>query len=366
MVNARKKKRVAPLLALVYSALVLLVGALGLKYLYHYLDAYERSLPQHVIDDFVNGLREETWLREIREASPLASNGFDSPEAKFTAYYDENWRGKPLGCYKSSALSTEDNPVYIVTVGSNRLYRVVLEKAESAGYGFSYWRIRSKELLFYDSFPGFETYSITIEVPKNDCVYVNGKLLGPSFVTDREFLYTGLKTEQSQFISPPTFVRYRVEGLYEPVSVADSYGPLVGQGEDGTLYRYNTNPDLQKEMEGTARTFFESYLRYASGHKREYYPLLSLALRGSDVYTYVKTSSDAMYWSREMTVDMEYMDFTRFIAWGPDAFTCTVSYRARLTAEGQPESVSENTYDLAFVRAADDAWYCVSLSLIEA
>ena len=131
----RGKKRWRVFLV-IYTLLFLLAGAGGCFVLYRYCEAYERSLPEHVMDDFMASTTQEQWYDYIRSGVELPVSEFEDGEALFDAYYDAAIRGSRFSYWKYMEEYTSQTPVYKVRGGGMDLCLVRLKPRGSNAAGF--------------------------------------------------------------------------------------------------------------------------------------------------------------------------------------------------------------------------------------
>ncbi len=235
----RGKKRWRVFLA-IYTLLFLLAGAGGCFVLYRYCEAYERSLPEHVMDDFMASTTQEQWYDYIRSGVELPVSEFEDGEALFDAYYDAAIRGSRFSYWKYMEEYTSQTPVYKVRGGGMDLCLVRLKPrgSNAAGFGRQLWQVGEiRSILKLDR---LQSVTVEIDAPAGEKVYLNGKLLGEENLTGEKAPVPDLTDLESRFDVLPSYQRYRVENMYGEITVTDEDGaalpPIRENGSDRIRY----------------------------------------------------------------------------------------------------------------------------------
>jgi len=122
---------------------------------------------------------------------------------------------------------------YILSCGETDLLTAHLRYAEGS------W---SADFDRLDSLRG-ATRTLEITVPEDTELTLNGKAVGESYVSRRDVVYPDMTELELRFDAVPHLVSYRVEGIYEPVTLeARREGGLTELYSDGTRWEF-TVPD---------------------------------------------------------------------------------------------------------------------------
>lgn len=456
---ARSKRRWRSFL-LIYSVLFLALGAAGCYFLYQYADAYEKSLPEHVMDKLMADTTEDEWFSYARSGG-AGFTEFEDGSAILSEYIDTALRGREITYRKAAGEYTENTPVYHIRCGGKNLCTVTLAPigSNAAGFGRNLWQLGEIRSSF--TVDGLESVAVEIDAPAGETVFLNGVPVGDQWLTGENVPCPDLTELESRFTVQPSFVRRRVEPLYGDIAVTDSrgrplavsetgekgvvrctasaetlysvtilapesveitiggvrltaadarsadYGILTGleaytaggavprltysfdglyslpevtgsfngreltplMNEKGELLFFQPQDEaLKAAREGVVQNFFNRYISYSSQayEAGRYHALLSLILPGTELYTYVHDSADAMIWASATQVHYDELTFTDFVPAGDNCFTCTIRYKADFAATAWYESYTydlQNAYELAFVRVGD-AWYAAAMSAI--
>ena len=458
--KVRRGKRRWRIFLLVYSVLFLIAGAVGCYVLYRYTGAYEASLPEHVMDEFMATTTGEQWYDYVHDGADFTVSEFEDGEELYLSYYNAAIAGKSLSYWKDLEHYTDMAPVYKVRGGGLDLCLVYLtpKGQDAAGFGRQLWQVDHVQSLL--SVKGLESVAVEIDAPKDAEVCLNGVPLDSSYIAE-EVPAADMTELESRFTQPPSYVRYRVGAMYGDIVVTDSQlrvldpeaeenglvryvlheskdyavtvrapstvtvavnGAALGDGEvtateDGILAGLGdytggagyqtltytvldlrqppevtaTGPEgqaltplvnekgeliffpaqddaLAAEVEGRVQEFFDRYMNYSSqafSYDRQN-ALLSCILQGTELYSYVQNSRDAMIWASATQVSYDELTFGDFARVGDNCFTCTIRYKADFAAQSWYQQYNydmQNAYEVAFVRSGDN-WYAAAMSVV--
>lgn len=216
----------------VYSVLFLLLGAAGCFLLYRYADAYEASIPEHVMDRIMSATSQDEWHDYIRKGVTLPDSPFEDGEAIFEEYYNAAIRDKTLTYWKYMDEYTAKTPVYKVRGGGLDLciVRLVPKGRNAAGFGRQLWQVGDVEsILVLDK---LESVTVEIDAPHGQTVYLNGVAVSEDYLTEDNVPPPDLTPLERRFPDPPTFARYRIENMYGDIEVTDAEGRVLSPNRD--------------------------------------------------------------------------------------------------------------------------------------
>lgn len=234
----RRGRRRWRVFILIYTLLFLAAGAAGCYVLYRYTMSYEASLPEHVMDDFMDSTTEEQWYEYVHDGADFAVSEFEDGEALFRSYYDAAISGKKLTYWKDLEHYSDLAPVYKVRGGGLDLCLVYLSPIgqDAAGFGRQLWQLDHVQSVF--SSKGLESVAVEIDAPHEAEVYLNGMAVGSAYIAE-EVPAADMSDLESRFTQPPTYVRYRVDAMYGEITVADGQGRVLDpEVEEDGLVRY--------------------------------------------------------------------------------------------------------------------------------
>lgn len=221
---------------LIYTVLFLAAGAVGCVVLYRYAEAYEASLPEGVMDDFMASTTPEQWYEYVRRGANLTVSGFEDGEALFQSYYDAAVQGRTMTYWKDMERYSPNAPVYKVRCGGVDLCLVYLVPIgdNAAGFGRQLWQVGQVQSIF--SLDELESVAVEIDAPQGMEVFLNGVALGSNYLVG-DVPAPDLTELESRFPQPPTYVRYRVDAMYGEITVTDAQNRVLSPSteEDGVV-----------------------------------------------------------------------------------------------------------------------------------
>ena len=458
----RKSRRRWRVFLLLWALFLLVVGSVGCFVLYQYLDAYEQSRPEHIMDDLMAATTPEQWYEHALNGFEPELSRFDDPEAIFAAYYDAALANANYTYRKDTANSTEDAPAYVIRAGAVELCRVKLEDVGDAGFGMNLWAAGDTETVF--SLNSLQSMAVEIDAPADEAVFLNGVELGKEYIVDENVPCPNVTELEKRFTQQPSFVRYRVDAMYGTIRVTDSADntltttecdgentvryllpetdfhsvtitapsdvivtiggaqlsaedvtksdagvlekmenytgdgayktvtyqidglytqpeitavdkegnalqPVInGENAEKITFFYQHDEELYEQTHKRVEEFFNNYMRYSQQAFSEgnYYALLGCILEGTELYSYIRDSVDAMYWASATEITYEELTFTDFYGINDSCFTCTVRYKADMAAKAWYESYTyglQNAYQMLFV-CVDGVWYAAAMDAV--
>jgi hypothetical protein len=197
--------------------LVLLAIAGGTRYFYLYLEDYEATLPQYVMDSFIANLSRDTSAYDYLITSASEFESDDDAREAFHALL----AGGRLDYEKILVANWEDAPVYILRSNGEYVGAVSLTALpEPSKFGFSEFTIDKITDLYLPNI------AITASLPAGYTLHVNERELGEDFIIGQ----TQIKHDRFALNDEGTLLyTYQVSGLTkEPRAVAtDKSGSAV-------------------------------------------------------------------------------------------------------------------------------------------
>lgn len=239
---SKKKKRFRRFL-LIYSAVLIALGAVILCVLWRFLKAYEASRPQNVIDAFVASCDDDTWLGHMLPAAAAVDSGFEDGEQIVRSYFDGFCRGNRAAAFEVGASTLGEEPTYRVRAGNAYMCTVTLKKGDPVGFSLNEWEIGSVTSDF--SLYGLTAHDVEISAVSPDEVFLNGISVDASYTVRQDALSGENAVVDNAADHAPQVITYRIDGLYGAVRVEDAAGTVYAPGadSDGDTFRF----DLTRE-----------------------------------------------------------------------------------------------------------------------
>lgn len=243
--DRRRKDRWGAFL-LIWALVLLLLGAGCCFVLYRYLDVYEKTRPEPVVDAYLAQNGTEQLLRTAQSNVQLDVTEFEDPSELYAAYLSTVDTDRPLTYRPSTKESSDQQLVYIVYCGNKEVCTLVLSpEGTSPGFGRHSWAVSEvRSAPITEILPSLH---IAVDALADEKLSLNGRPLTAQFITDSGIEIPDLNRVEAALSPKPCFVRYEVGPLYGEIRVTDGKGSTlspVGDAEDGTL-RYLASAEKQ-------------------------------------------------------------------------------------------------------------------------
>lgn len=236
---------------LVYCIVLIIAVAAALAVFWKYLEAYEFTRPERVMEQFEQMADEKYWQTAIDSAFTVTPTEFETKSALENELCLDLIRNGGMS-YVADEAYTDAAPVYLVSVGGTELCRVYLspQLGGEAGFGLEYMSIDKVELLA--DFINPEPRTLSITAPADATVTVNGITVSESYISSEAPDASCLpELEQN---AAELLRRYDIPGIYGTVEI----GASSADGEVLTAESSDENGAVFALAEGTL-----SYTVYA-------------------------------------------------------------------------------------------------------
>lgn len=225
--------------ALILYALVLLVViAAGLAVLWKYLEAYEFTRPENVMEQFEQMANEQYWETAVTSSFVVSPSEFETESALVDELCLSLLRDGQMS-YVEDEGYTDEAPIYLVSVNGIELCRVYMspQAGGEAGFGLEYMSIDKVELLAEFIAPASRSISIT--APADATVTLNGITVGESYISSEApdaSVLPELEPEAAELLC-----RYDIQGIYGTVEIAATSASgeqleAVSSDRDGAVF----------------------------------------------------------------------------------------------------------------------------------
>lgn len=189
--------------------------------------------PDDVMQSVMDSMDREAWRAEYVRLMPVPVTEFEDAERVTGDIFDAAVGDAPFVFRPVPDSETEETQDYLISAGDADLFLARLT------YDGRYWNTELRGLDAIRALPR----TLTVTVPQDTALTLNGKAVGPEYITDDNVLYEDMSALEMRFSSWPHLVRYTVEGIYEDAELtADREGGLTLLYADGSQWRY-TVPD---------------------------------------------------------------------------------------------------------------------------
>lgn len=310
---------------LLYVVLFVIVAALGLSFFYKFIDNYEKTRPNRVMESFLSSLDDEQIER--------MSSGF---VAGLNAEFCDIDSVKALVAdrvanatfVKKMAECTDTKTVYILRDEDGEFGRVELTLGENTFHGLlANWQPTAGELDFSDCLSELE-----LTVPSGYSVELNGVPLNESYMADDSVEYELLEEFYEDF-DLPHMVKYHVDGLIgDPeVTVKDEAGNTLDETQLTEDYYLDNCTDAEKtRLDAFIEPYINAYVTFTSGANHmagvNYNNLAPMIEAGSDLQFRVQQAIGAMGFASSRGDEIKAITVNKYCALGNGYYLCDVTY----------------------------------------
>lgn len=196
----------------IYISIFAVLAISVLTFLWFFMAAYEKSLPENALTAYTS----DGGAFLLKEAA--AQSGEDTEKLDYL--YSLKLDGKTITCRKKTGEYSVAAPVYSVCVGGEAYFTLELEKGKSLGFGMNEWVVKS--LTADEAYFVTEVHTLSVVVPSNAVVTVNGQKLGGEYIVRQNIAYSEINP-YDKADSSLVCTKYAVAEIFTPPSVSVEY-----------------------------------------------------------------------------------------------------------------------------------------------
>ncbi len=251
---------------LIWAGVLLVLGAVLCVVLYRFLDVYEQTRPEAVMEEMLAGTSTEDFLSMAKENVNFELTEFESPQELYEEYTEQIDTGKTLSYRilregenagqnrpelsdltggQAGAGSSDDEQIYIVRSGAYNICNVRLEEyGDEVGFGRRKWRVASVEAADLRNILPSVNVEIEYLPGEENNFTLNGITVPEKYRTEQGVEIPDLNEIEKNRENPPTFDKAVIGPIYSDVVVADADGKVLPceKEEDGVLLFVSSFP----------------------------------------------------------------------------------------------------------------------------
>lgn len=329
MAKIEKKKRhwIFPIALLIYAVLFLGATAYGLDQLWNYMDAYEQSRPHIALDAYMEKLSPDYVCDASSDLIAQIDHHIQSKENCRQIIREALSGGFTYA--KKTGECTENRQVYVLRSGDQVIGTMEMERSGDTVHGFTAWVVTrdSFDLSFLLTEP------ITVTVPSDYPVYINGSLLGQEYITEHNIQYAELAEFYKDY-SLPYMVAYEAGPfLGEPqLTVTDPETNEVTLNEPAgpSAFLNNCTENETTRLDTIVDAYIRSYVDFTSctgnDSKANYHQLAQYMVPNGDLSKRMYAALDGLYWVSDRGAVLSAIDIHHYINIGGGRYMCDVTY----------------------------------------
>ena len=311
----------------IYAVVFLAVVGAGLTYLWNFMDAYEQSRPLNAVKAYVSGVTEEDFFSGSEELFGKLDTNIQSREEACRVIL-ASVTGE-LNYAKKSSESTEYRQVYVLRSGKQVIGQFAITAGEEDKFGFRKWTVTEKSFDF--SYLLGEQISMT--VPEEYTVCVNGTVLDESYITASGIEYSALEEFYDDY-DLPEMVTYTADHFLGNLSMEalDASGNAVSITEDMDMNSLLPGCDqsIYERITGFSKDFLYHYVVFTSSSSGSisynYVQVTKYLIPNGDLAKRLATAIDGLQYAQSWGDTIKEITVNRVVDLGGCRYMCDVTY----------------------------------------
>lgn len=310
---------------ILYVLMFILVAALGLTFFYNFLENYENTRPNRVIESFVSSLSDEQ-IGEMASGFVAKLNPEFCDMDSIRSFMADKVANASYA--KKMAECTDTRTVYALKDEKNVIGTVELTLGENTFHGLlANWQPTAGELDF-SAYLG----ELDVTVPADYTVEYNGTVLGEDFVSDSSVEYELLKEFYEDF-DLPHLVTYHADGFIGDgnVTVRDASGNVLDESQLNEDYFTDNCSDAEKaELDEFIDPYIDAYVTYTSGANHlngiNYHNLVAMVVPESELKFRIEQAIGGLGFASSRGDEIKGITVNKYTNVGGGMYLCDVTY----------------------------------------
>lgn len=322
------------------------------------LRRYESGLPEHYMNEIISAVEKgdlkELHLTTADDISIEDPSLFVSAD-QISQFIKEKSEAEPLSYVKVNAESTENENVYIIRSGEEKLLKVYLDRNEKNGKTENGWHEAKTQMAA----EGLQIKDLTIQIPTSASLEIDQRPVDRGMITEAgnqirllsNLINAGIIGDQ------PTVDTYVVRGIFAnpEIVMIDEYGNRSVCSEADGVYTGGFVADEGFSAEQIARVLgmFEPYAKYFSGDAGKE-ALSAVMLDHSPAYNSA-TSADVSWMQAHDGISLSGQTVENIRKYSDQCYSCDISFREDILQGG----TSVRTWDtnMTWILVFDGNYY---------
>lgn len=246
----------------IYALVFALIASAGLWLLWDFMEAYEASRPLNTIRSYVESVTPEDLCDGSEDLLKQLDSNLQTREEACQVIRQSV--AQEFSYAKKSSESSEFRQVYVLRSGRQVIGSFTISAGEEDQYGLRVWELTEKSF----DFSHLLGQSVSVTVPSDFTVSVNGNALDGSYITETDIPYQVLEEFSGEF-PLPSMVTYSAEGFLGEASltVADRNGNPVEITEETNygLLLPECSDEEKVAMDELTEQFLKRYVAFTGG-----------------------------------------------------------------------------------------------------
>lgn len=329
MAKRRRKDRFT-LHLLVYALILMAICGVLLLVFHHYIDAYEASRPQIVVDAYGAALKDLPV--SAREAISRIEADPEDGEADLLWAEDLVREATLVKDYVNS-VDNEKLVYRLRAADGHAIGSVTFAVTGKGSYGMPVWEKTEEDF-------DFSAYCKTLEVtvPADYTVYLGSRALGDDCVTERELPYAALEECYLHYEGLPTMLHYKTPPFLgeRELRVVDAQGRERSAEElTEAVFLDNASPELRERAETFLSKMIPAYVLFSAdiqGRAKDYFnPLMNYVIYNSQLHTRMLQALENAGWGKTQSLKVTDIRLNFVTDLGEGRYLADVTYDSDVT-----------------------------------
>ena len=337
----------------VWTIALLVITFFGLDFIWKFLPAYESGRPNYGIESYMEMLTPEYICNKSEDLIARIDHNVQSEESCRKAIMDAV--SDKITYVKILSETTDDKIVYQLRSGATVIGRAEMTTVGEPVYGYSPWQVTFDR--FDLSFLVADNVSVT--VPSNFQVYVNGNRLSEAYITESDIRYD-LPAEYYELFDMPTMVTYEAGPFLTEatLTVSDPDGNPVVIDEDTDMNSFlpSCSDAELAQISELANDYIHDYVAFVSVANSDtsgnFQRLKEHVIPGGELEQRFRAAIDGLYWVSDRHASVGDIDIAYQMEIEEGRYLCDVTYVIETNTFSGP-SQAVNHEIMIFVQTED-------------
>lgn len=318
----------------IYAVVFLAIAGAGLTIFWNFIEAYEQSRPMNAVKAYVASVTEQDFCDGSEELLNQLDKHVQNKDEACKVICDSVT--EPLTYAKKSGESTEDRQVYVLRSGRQVIGQFAIEAGEADKFGFRKWSVTETSF----DFSHLLGESVSITVPEEYRVRINGAVLDENYITASGIEYTALEEFYDDY-DLPEMVTYTASGFLGNMEMEtlDPEGNLVTITEDMDMNSLLPVCDqtIGDQIDSLTRNFLYHYVVFTSGVSGSvsynYVQVIKYLVPNGDLAKRLATAIDGLQYAQSWGDTLKDITINRMLDIGENRYMCDVTYNVETYAK---------------------------------
>ena len=311
----------------IYAVVFLAIAGAGLGVFWKFIDAYEQSRPMNAVKAYVASVTEQDFCDGSEELLSQLDTHVQSKDEACRVICDSVT--EPLNYAKKSGESTEDRQVYVLRSGKQVIGQFAIEAGEADKFGFREWSVTDTSF----DFSHLLGESVSVTVPEEYHVRINGAVLDERYITASGIEYTALEEFYDDY-DLPEMVTYTASDFLGSMQmeVLDLEGNLVNieEGMDMNSLLPLCDQSVGDQIDSLTRNFLYHYVVFTSGVSGSvsynYVQVIKYLVPDGGLAKRLATAIDGLQYAQSWGDTLKDITIHRILDIGENRYMCDVTY----------------------------------------